>query len=40
VLRGGSWYYNPHSLRSANRDRSQPDVRLDDFGFRVARTLG
>ena len=39
VLRGGSWSYGPDHLRSANRNRSTPVVRLNDYGFRVARTL-
>ena len=41
VLRGGSWYDRPGSLRSANRYRSIPGFRLSyyGFGFRVARTL-
>jgi formylglycine-generating enzyme required for sulfatase activity len=40
VLRGGSWSNNPRFLRSANRDRNQPDDRNDFIGFRVARTPG
>jgi len=39
VLRGGSWLYTPRSLRSANRDKLQPDNRDSTIGFRVARTL-
>jgi formylglycine-generating enzyme required for sulfatase activity len=39
TLRGGSWDNNPGLLRSANRDRNTPDTRMDDVGFRVARTL-
>ena len=38
VLRGGSLYYDPALLRSANRDRSYPGIRFNDFGFRLART--
>ena len=39
VLRGGSWYFVPRLLRSADRF-SLPFVnRLSDIGFRVARTL-
>ncbi|MFP4055743.1 MAG: formylglycine-generating enzyme family protein [Candidatus Brocadiia bacterium] len=35
VLRGGSWYYNEDSCRSANR-RTHPPERVDgDAGFRV-----
>jgi formylglycine-generating enzyme required for sulfatase activity len=39
VLRGGSWDVHPDGLRSANRDRDQPDNRDITIGFRVARTL-
>ena len=39
VLRGGSWYSNPRSLRSANRSWSTTGARLDLAGFRVSRTL-
>lgn len=39
VLRGGSWYYYPRDLRSANRLRNIPDHRNFIIGFRVARTL-
>ena len=39
VLRGGSWYYIPGNLRSANRGRGTTGRRLDSYGFRVARTL-
>ena len=39
VLRGGSWYYDPWVLRSANRDRSTAGDRNYIVGFRVARTL-
>ncbi len=38
VLRGGSWYYSPASLRSANRGRYIPGSRYSDNGFRLART--
>ena len=38
-LRGGSWYIVPGLLRSAYRLRLVPDDRLNDYGFRVARTL-
>jgi formylglycine-generating enzyme required for sulfatase activity len=39
VLRGGSFNGNPQNLRSANRGKDLPGVRLGDIGFRVARTL-
>ena len=39
VVRGGSWGYDPNWLRSAYRLYSAPGNRLDNFGFRVARTL-
>ncbi len=37
VLRGGSWYYYPRLLRSANRFWNPTVYRYDDYGFRVAR---
>ena len=39
VLRGGSWYSFPPFLRSAYRYRHSPDIRNNDFGLRLARTL-
>jgi formylglycine-generating enzyme required for sulfatase activity/serine/threonine protein kinase len=39
MLRGGSFYYNVSSLRSANRNWNSPALRENTFGFRVARTL-
>ena len=36
ILRGGSWSYYPWGCRSAYRDGINPDVRSDDFGFRLA----
>ena len=39
VLRGGSWYSYPRSLRSANRNGNTTGVRISYLGFRVARTL-
>ncbi|MFM7646624.1 MAG: formylglycine-generating enzyme family protein, partial [Cyanobium sp.] len=35
VLRGGSWYNNPRSCRSANRDLNQPGLANGNVGFRV-----
>ena len=37
VLRGGSWYYGPRLLRSADRIRFTADSRSVYIGFRVAR---
>ena len=39
VLRGGSWSGRPRDLRSAYRDWSPSDNRINLNGFRVARTL-
>lgn len=39
VLRGGSWFNNPRGLRAANRSWTDPNVRKNFYGFRVARTL-
>ncbi len=39
ILRGGAWNYYPKLLRSAYRYATPPDVRLNNFGFRVARSL-
>jgi formylglycine-generating enzyme required for sulfatase activity len=37
VVRGGSWYYGPDLVRSADRDWDPPDFRGYILGFRVAR---
>jgi formylglycine-generating enzyme required for sulfatase activity len=39
VSRGGSWVINPRILRSAIRGGDLPVIRVNDLGFRVARTL-
>jgi formylglycine-generating enzyme required for sulfatase activity len=39
VLRGGSWGAAPEKQRSANRYRNSTDIRNNDSGIRVARTL-
>jgi formylglycine-generating enzyme required for sulfatase activity len=39
VLRGGSWARSAHRLRSASRRRARAELRDNDVGFRLARTL-
>ena len=39
VLRGGSWNKNPNNLRSANRNRNNPDNRNNNNGFRLTSTV-
>ena len=39
VLRGGAWSTGPRLIRSAHRGRGAAQTRLNDWGFRVARTL-
>ncbi|MBM4291022.1 MAG: hypothetical protein FJ138_05885 [Deltaproteobacteria bacterium] len=39
VLRGGGWYDGASSLRVANRYSHSPDIRYDDLGLRLRRTL-
>ncbi|MCL2066787.1 MAG: SUMF1/EgtB/PvdO family nonheme iron enzyme [Treponema sp.] len=38
IARGGSWFESGAALRSAIRHRGEPFLRLDDLGFRVARS--
>ncbi|MEU1182446.1 SUMF1/EgtB/PvdO family nonheme iron enzyme [Streptomyces sp. NPDC005820] len=38
VLRGGGWYDEHWSCRASVRRRSHPTFRVDDVGFRLART--
>lgn len=38
VLRGGGWFDEPWSCRAGVRRRSHPTFRVDDVGFRLART--
>ncbi|MFF1904963.1 formylglycine-generating enzyme family protein [Kitasatospora sp. NPDC058218] len=40
VLRGGGWFDEHWSCRASARRRSHPSFRVDDVGFRVARSLG
>ena len=39
VLRGGSWIAVPFFMRSAIQGRNDTDLRLNDLGFRLARTF-
>jgi formylglycine-generating enzyme required for sulfatase activity len=39
VMRGGAWNYFPKLLRSAYRYATAGDVRLENIGFRVARSM-
>ena len=39
ILRGGSWYSEPNSLRSANRLLNKAGLRNGNVGFRVVREL-
>jgi len=36
VLRGGSWNNKQDNLRSANRNRNNPDNRNNNIGFHLA----
>ncbi|NKY60569.1 formylglycine-generating enzyme family protein [Nocardia flavorosea] len=38
VLRGGGWFDEHWSCRASVRRRSHPTLRLDDIGFRIARS--
>ena len=38
VLRGGGWFDEHWSCRASVRRRSHPSLRLDDIGFRIARS--
>lgn len=35
VVRGGSWYYPPDLMRTANRHGYDPDARFDYLGLRL-----
>jgi formylglycine-generating enzyme required for sulfatase activity len=39
ILRGGAWNYYPQLLRSAYRYATAGSVRMDNAGFRVARSM-
>jgi formylglycine-generating enzyme required for sulfatase activity len=39
VLRGGSWYDNPSSVRVSDRDGGNPGVRYGLYGFRCGREV-
>jgi formylglycine-generating enzyme required for sulfatase activity len=39
VLRGGAWNYHPQLLRAAYRYATPAAIRMENAGFRVARTL-
>jgi formylglycine-generating enzyme required for sulfatase activity len=39
LIRGGSWLLAPHGLSSASRPGIATDLRYQELGFRVARTL-
>jgi Sulfatase-modifying factor enzyme 1 len=39
ILRGGAWNCYPQLLRAAYRYASAPDVRMENAGFRVARSM-
>ena len=38
VFRGGGWNDLPHACRASVRRKSHPALRVDDLGFRLART--
>lgn len=40
IIRGGSWVTHGYQMRAAKRLRYTMDHRYDDFGFRLARTIG
>ncbi|MYU51743.1 MULTISPECIES: formylglycine-generating enzyme family protein [Streptomyces] len=39
VLRGGGWFDEHWSCRASVRRRGHPDFRIDDVGFRIARSV-
>ncbi|MEL6686303.1 MAG: formylglycine-generating enzyme family protein, partial [Pseudomonadota bacterium] len=40
IIRGGSWVTHGYQMRAAKRLRYTMEHRYDDFGFRLARTIG
>jgi formylglycine-generating enzyme required for sulfatase activity len=40
VFRGGGWFDHPNACRASCRRKSHPSFRIDDLGFRVARSIG
>ncbi|MBB4935509.1 formylglycine-generating enzyme required for sulfatase activity [Lipingzhangella halophila] len=38
VFRGGGWQDHPRGCRASSRRKSHPTLRIDDLGFRLART--
>ncbi|MCA9715294.1 MAG: SUMF1/EgtB/PvdO family nonheme iron enzyme, partial [Myxococcales bacterium] len=40
VFRGGGWLDPPRGCRASCRRKSQPTFRIDDLGFRLARSPG
>ena len=38
-LRGGAWNNNEDNLRTANRNRNEPENRNNNIGFRLARDV-
>jgi formylglycine-generating enzyme required for sulfatase activity len=39
VFRGGGWADNDRSCRASCRRKSHPTFRMDDLGFRLARSI-
>lgn len=39
VFRGGGWNDPPHACDASVRRKSHPSLRIDDLGFRLARTI-
>ncbi|MFD5026320.1 formylglycine-generating enzyme family protein [Streptomyces sp. NPDC058373] len=39
VFRGGGWQDEPRGVRAACRRKSHPTLRIDDLGFRLARSV-